>query len=188
MCIVVRQEEVHVSTTNEDDSQGFPHWAIAIVGIGTASLLFLAVLLVIKAYNKRSVRRKYGTPLTDEILQDRRKSIVDVPSYDNPVPEGLYDMGEIWNEKKAKQPSQKYGSLNSTQRSSQQYGSSQNFQRNIYDGNPYHTTDLFPRDYYQPTHYPPKYPSSWNDWGDEPPTSNYTRRSSSHKQDYDTTF
>uniref|UniRef100_T1J7D7 SEA domain-containing protein n=1 Tax=Strigamia maritima TaxID=126957 RepID=T1J7D7_STRMM len=151
----------------------FPHWAIPIVGSGIAAIVFLIILCVIRKCSAQSAKRKYGAPLTNDGVQENKKSTKN--GYDNPVMEGVYDLDNVYNEKAQQRPIPYHNSTTSiysngsrsSHRNSKPNGKIQGYKRNDGDNS---IRDVYNRNSFrrEPSSKQKKNSSydAWGEWED----------------------
>ncbi|CAH1114422.1 unnamed protein product, partial [Psylliodes chrysocephalus] len=75
-----------------------PQWAIAVIVIGLASLLFVIIFGVTVLVNRqKNNKKKAPTPLTEGMLNELNKN--HMGGFDNYGAEDLYNMEDVWNER-----------------------------------------------------------------------------------------
>lgn len=117
------QRQVYPTVGYADDDNFLPQWAIAVIVIGLASLLFVIIFGVtvvcklispktnktenfIKMVNRHKNNRKRNpTPLTEDIINEMNKH--NLSGLDNFGADDLYGMDDVWNEKGYEKPSKK---------------------------------------------------------------------------------
>ncbi|XP_050308734.1 probable serine/threonine-protein kinase nek3 [Anthonomus grandis grandis] len=73
-----------------------PQWAIAVIVIGLASLLFVIIFGVTVLINRHRNSKKNPTPLTEDMLNDLNKS--HMGGYDNYNSDDFYNMDDVWSD------------------------------------------------------------------------------------------
>ncbi|KAG5896150.1 hypothetical protein JTB14_015853 [Gonioctena quinquepunctata] len=83
-----------------------PQWAIAVIVIGLASLLFVIIFGVTVLVNRqKNSKKKAPTPLTEDMLNELNKN--HMGGLDNYGADDLYNMEDVWNEREYEQKPRK---------------------------------------------------------------------------------
>ncbi|KAF7278995.1 hypothetical protein GWI33_007722 [Rhynchophorus ferrugineus] len=80
-----------------DDNVLLPQWAIAVIVIGLASLLFVIIFGATVLVNRHKNSKKTPMPLTEDMLNDLNKS--HMGGYDNYGTDDFYNMDDVWDNK-----------------------------------------------------------------------------------------
>jgi len=74
-----------------------PQWAIAVIVIGLASLLFVIIFGVTVLFNRHKNSKKTPEPLTDDMLNELNKN--HMGGLDNYAVDDFYNMEDVWSDK-----------------------------------------------------------------------------------------
>ncbi|KAF5308399.1 hypothetical protein FQR65_LT06220 [Abscondita terminalis] len=95
---VVLPKQILPTVGYAEDNVLLPQWAIAIIVIGLASLLFVIIFGVTVIINKqKNAKKKQPSTLTEEMLNELNKN--HMGGIDNYGAEDLYNMEDVWNDK-----------------------------------------------------------------------------------------
>ncbi|KRT81637.1 hypothetical protein AMK59_6040 [Oryctes borbonicus] len=90
----------HISPTSgySDDDVLLPQWAIAVIVIGLASLLFVIIFGVTVLVNRQKNNKKRAPiPLTDDMIHELNKN--HMGGVDNYGAEDVYNMDDVWDDR-----------------------------------------------------------------------------------------
>ncbi|KAK5649279.1 hypothetical protein RI129_000308 [Pyrocoelia pectoralis] len=95
---VVLPKQILPTVGYAEDNVLLPQWAIAIIVIGLASLLFVIIFGVTVIVNKqKNAKKKQPSTLTEEMLNELNKN--HMGGIDNYGADDLYNMEDVWNDK-----------------------------------------------------------------------------------------
>ncbi|XP_044734809.1 nuclear pore complex protein DDB_G0274915 isoform X2 [Chrysoperla carnea] len=95
---VVFPKQVAPTVGYADENEFLPQWAIAVIVIGLASLLFVIIFGVTVLVNRqKNAKKRQPTPLTEDMLNELNKS--HMGGIDNYGAEDLYNMEDVWNDR-----------------------------------------------------------------------------------------
>ncbi|XP_026681483.1 LOW QUALITY PROTEIN: mucin-5AC [Diaphorina citri] len=98
--VVLKKPQVPVVGMAEQDSL-LPQWAIAVIVIGLASLLFVLIFGITVLVSRHKHSKKQPSPLTEDMLHELNKNHMG-GGHDNYGAEDLYNMEDVWNDKPVK--------------------------------------------------------------------------------------
>ncbi|KAF5289821.1 hypothetical protein FQA39_LY14976 [Lamprigera yunnana] len=95
---VVLPKQILPTVGYAEDNVLLPQWAIAIIVIGLASLLFVIIFGVTVIVNRqKNAKKKQPSMLTEEMLNELNKN--HMGGIDNYGADDLYNMEDVWNDK-----------------------------------------------------------------------------------------
>ncbi|XP_060524656.1 uncharacterized protein LOC132701041 [Cylas formicarius] len=94
---IVLPKHVYPTVGYAEDNVLLPQWAIAVIVIGLASLLFVIIFGVTVLVNRqKNAKKKSPTPLTEDMLNELNKN--HMGGFDNFGADDFYNMEDVWNE------------------------------------------------------------------------------------------
>ncbi|XP_044262202.1 mucin-5AC [Tribolium madens] len=95
---VVLPKQAYPTVGYAEDNVLLPQWAIAVIVIGLASLLFVIIFGVTVLVNRqKNAKKKAPVSLTEDMLNELNKN--HMGGLDNYGAEDLYNMEDVWNDK-----------------------------------------------------------------------------------------
>ncbi|XP_066260459.1 uncharacterized protein [Euwallacea similis] len=92
-------------TVGYADDVLLPQWAIAVIVIGLASLLFVIIFGVTVLFNRHKNSKKTPAPLTEDMLNELNKN--HMGGFDNYGADDFYNMEDVWSDNHYEQKPQK---------------------------------------------------------------------------------
>ncbi|XP_065207036.1 mucin-5AC [Planococcus citri] len=102
----VIQKTITPAVRMAEQDMWIPQWAIAVIVIGLASLLFVLIFGITVVISRHKNSKKHPTALTEEMLNELNKS--HMGGFENYGADDLYNMEDVWNEKPFKKRSSYY--------------------------------------------------------------------------------
>lgn len=99
---VVLQKTQLPSIEMGEKADGFPQWAIAVIVIGLASLLFVLIFGITVLVSRHKNAKKHPSVLTEDMLHELNKNHMGGGGHDNYGADDLYNMEDVWNDKPIK--------------------------------------------------------------------------------------
>uniref|UniRef100_A0A8D8VGA9 SEA domain-containing protein n=1 Tax=Cacopsylla melanoneura TaxID=428564 RepID=A0A8D8VGA9_9HEMI len=97
--VVLQKPQVPVVGMAEQDTL-LPQWAIAVIVIGLASLLFVLIFGITVLVSRHKNAKKQPSPLTEDMLHELNKN--HMGGHENYGADDLYNMEDVWNDKPIK--------------------------------------------------------------------------------------
>ncbi|XP_008198760.1 mucin-2 [Tribolium castaneum] len=95
---VVLPKQVYPTVGYAEDNVLLPQWAIAVIVIGLASLLFVIIFGVTVLVNRqKNAKKKAPVSLTEDMLNELNKN--HMGGFDNYGADDLYNMEDVWNDR-----------------------------------------------------------------------------------------